>query len=728
MNWKQFFSGMALICGIVLSAAETKAPSYEEFTSRIRPDHPRLFLTPEELPAFGERIRQNPMFQGIKEYVATLPENPSLSLKEDVAKWDGDKIIFLKKINDQNAVCYAFPYTGGNEAMCCTLMYFATGEERYRQMALRFLKVNLDFCALAERSKILPEWYNTGRLCAILAWDWLYNTMTPEQRQELMEPLLKHIEFMRKPGFGRNGGWPDTGFYGENALLWYSGVAAYGEKFSADLIEKHLQDGYKRSCQMMEFRDKCSGGTGVLSSITTDYSMGFYPYASFHFLMTLQSAAGLDMTKSWIHMRDFHTFCNWMLIPDPTEKTFGFRSFGWGDAGHAHGNRQGASKLLYNHMAQQIHLYGDSVAARKIIAALPEHFRTFSQRDHYPFLPFVLTRVQAQSDLKLDGAAETRTAQHFPSYGLTVMRSGTDPDDTYASFKGGAKLLNHQHYDENTFIIYRKGFLALDTGDRGKAKHHLLYYPQTIAHNGMLIRGHQEPVAEYWYPSNAPKITETVYMDGGQNARTVAKALPFITSDRYTICGGDATACYAKEKCQEAIRQFVYILPDYFVIYDRVTSVKPDQDKVFLLHTIEKPALQDGVWRSVGGNGALCTRMLLPKNHRAEIVGGKDNEFVAGGVNYPLSFQDRFGCAGKYRLEFTAPTETQSRFLTLMQGADPDQKTMVPCTLTQDQEYDTVSFTTREGLDCSVSFRRSGEPGGILKISGKGISAEEKRF
>ncbi|MBO5762894.1 MAG: heparinase II/III family protein, partial [Lentisphaeria bacterium] len=549
MNGKTLFLSILCLMGICAFGA---APTVEELKTKIRPDHPRLFLTPEEMPTFGERIRKSPMFPEIRAYVATLPENPSLELKEDVAKWEGDKIVFLKKIGDQNAVTYAFRYTGGNEAVCCALMYFATGEERYREMAVKFLKVNVDFCAVTERSRILPEWYNTGRLCAIIAWDWLYNTMTPQQRQELMEPLLKHIEFMRNPGFPRNGSWAESGYYGENALLWHVAVAAYGEKYSEDLIKKHLKDGYQRFCQMMDFREKCSGGRGVLSSITTGYSMAYYPYASFHFLMTLQSACCLDLTGHWIHMRDFDVFASWMMIPDSIKKN-GFVDFGWGDASKEYGNGLWFSYMLYNHMAQQIHLYGESADARTLITMLPEKFRKFDHRNHYPFLAFVVPRFSPEPPAGNVPERSDSIAVQFPSYGLTVMRSGTTMEDTYASFKGGAWYDNHQHYDENTFIIYKKGFQAVDSGTRGNGSpHHLLYYPQTVAHNAILIRGFQEPVAKHWYPSNGPKLPENVWMDGGQNKRTVAKPLPFAATDSYTITGGDATACYAPEKCKEA--------------------------------------------------------------------------------------------------------------------------------------------------------------------------------
>lgn len=58
-------------------------------------------------------------------------------------------------------------------------------------------------------------------------------------------------------------------------------------------------------------------------------------------------------------------------------------------------------------------------------------------------------------------------AAYFPTFGLMIVRSGATENDTYASIKAGARHTQHQHYDENSFIIYRRGFQALDTGERG---------------------------------------------------------------------------------------------------------------------------------------------------------------------------------------------------------------------------------------------------------------------
>jgi hypothetical protein len=143
-----------------------------------------------------------------------------------------------------------------------------------------------------------------------------------------------------------------------------------------------------------------------------------------------------------------------------------------------------------------------------------------------------------------------------------------------------------------------------------------------------------EAMPNYWYPANAPHISEKLFNDGGQNRTCAAVNLGFDSSEYHVACGGDATAAYPGEKSREAVRQFVFIKPDYFVVYDRVTSVSVDQQKVFLLHTDGKPAaVAPGIWRSENQQGSLFTRTLLPVKLNSEIIGGPGNEFFTGGKN-----------------------------------------------------------------------------------------------
>ena len=120
--------------------------------------------------------------------------------------------------------------------------------------------------------------------------------------------------------------------------------------------------------------------------------------------------------------------------------------------------------------------------------------------------------------------------------------------------------------------------------------------------------------------------------------------------------------------------------------------------------------------------------MLLPKNHTPEVIGGPGKEYMTNGVNYPCPIPETPDSAcGKYRIEFKAPAHTTARFLTVLQASDQSVNEMVDCKLSQDNEFDTVTFTTREGLTCKVSFRRTGKVGGILEITG-GAEPVKKEF
>lgn len=723
-------------------ATETNVPSFDQIKAMIRPDHPRLFINKEILPRF-------------REYAQTVCKKRLKNLKSDISRY-GDKIeleyrtdnvdivegrmVFKRAINDQNAVLYGVKYAGGVRALECAIVWLATGEQIYHDKALKYLQVCVEFIELAKRSKILSEWYHNERLSALIAWDWLYDSMTDSQRRAFIVPMLEYIDFMQKPGYQRNGGDHTTGNYGEPGLLWYAGLTALGTGYADPLAEKLLEKGYKNQVDTMNYREQLAGGRGLLTSITSGYSFGAYPWASYNFLHTLSSAAGLDATKIWTQMRDYADYFFWMAIPN-SQAEEGFSDFGWGDTTHQTNAMN--IYLMYTHLAQALHFYGKAAPdqARRIGAVmnmLPEKFQSLQGTKFYPHIPFILFNFDPsiKSDMQPSDLQGTVLAQLFPSYGLMNVRSGTTQNDTYASFKAGAKHDGHQHYDENTFIIYKNGFQALDTGTRGQAPHHLLYYPQTVAHNGILIRARDEPLARHWYPANAPKIDVMPHADGGQNRRMACQPLGFVQNDWFVVSGGDATECYAKSKCSEAIRIFLFVKPDYFVVYDRVTSVEPDQQKVFLLHTQNKPEQTKNVWHASAGQGALFIRTMLPADSATESIGGPGHEFTAANVNYPMfeSAEKRLQNApnwyGRWRLEISPRTHSNKvRFLHLLQTATSDTAEMVRARTLVTPDRDGVEFIDRQNNRIAVWFNREGPPGGKIRVRDKqNVLIFEKEF
>lgn len=722
-------SVLAVGCCMLCSAAPA-VPTAAEMKNMIRKDHPRLFLNQETLPAMREYAKTTAKadLEKLLKQVDAYPMNPQIEYKNDVIEIKDGKLIFKKKLNDQDAGVYGVKTNGGVEALECALAWVLTGKEEYRKKAYNYMLMLRDFCAWSDQYKVLPDWYHYTRMCAFIAYDWLYNALTPAEREAFIVPMLKHVKHMQNPGYMRNGGGPASGNYGEPGLQWYAGVVAVHDTFEPGLADELFKGGYDLNVAMMNLREQISEGSGVLTSICSGYSFGAYPWSSYNFLHTLRSAANFDGVKIWPQMRDYANWFSWAIIPQADGDLC---DYGWGDAFHQ--SNQMNAWQMYTHLAQAIHFFGDSdpiraKQARAIQQILPERDRGLRGLRNFPALPFVLTGFDPKAKNAESPAQvlDTARAAHFPSYGLTVMRSGFTPESTFASFRGGAKFDQHQHYDENSFIIFKKGFQALDTGSRGWREHHLVYYPQTVAHNAILIRMDDEPLANYWYPANGPKVDRSkVKSDGGQFRTRAARSLGFVTDPLYAACGADATRSYSPEKCREAVRQFVYLAPDVFVVYDRVTSVKPDQEKVFLLHTQNEPApLKDGVIRSNAGEGSLFIKPLLPQQTKIEVVGGPGKEFWTNGQNWPFHGYEKLmakpNWQGRYRLEIKpAAAAEKARFLTVLQAADGKVPQMLPAKLitTPAQDGAEIEFG---GKTYKVMFNRDGMIGAHLTVTEKG--------
>lgn len=732
--WKVLIVGLFFACCCSLPAAE-RPPSASELPQLVRKEHPRLFLTPERLLAFRERARTvlKAEFDKLVAEVEALPADPKLEFIDDYCTVEGRKITFKRLLNDQNACSYAVKTTGGDEALRCALVWLVTGQEAYRIKALKYLKMNVDFTEYCKESRILYEWFHFTRLNAIVAYDWLASTLSPAERKALMKPMLDHVSFMRNPGFLYNNGGVADGNYGDPALMWYAGLATFGDGVDDPQAAKLLRDGYRLFVGMMDHRDHISGGSGVLTSICSGYSFGMYPLGSFNFLHTLDSGAGIDGTKYWTQVRDYPNWFVWAVIRGRD----GLFEYGFGDAFHR-SNRMGTYNM-YTHLAQVIHFYGkrspfSAELARAAMAILPkENCRIVDNR--LPYLPYILTGFdpERKSEKSVDELLENRSGEFFRNAGLAVMRSGFGEDDTYAAFKAGAKFNAHQHYDENTFVIYRSGFQALDTGGRGSAPHHRVYYPQTIAHNAMLIRMKDEPLARYWYPANAPEIGDEVHNDGGQDTQKAGRNLGFESNQLYAATGGDATKCYSDRKCREAVRIFVFVKPDYFIIYDRVEAVEPDQEKAFVLHFAGEPQeIAPGLFRSGDGDGVMFTRTLLPRRAVTEKIGGEGRDFWTNGKNWLPDGYARFmkekNYLGRWRLE-VKPGEAalRNRFLHLLQTGKASNIDVVEPVLIDEPGIDGRRFRSGDGVDTEIRFRREGIPGGTIRMvrNGETVLAQE---
>ncbi len=693
MNTCMIYGAIWMLMIVVAVWAAQPAYSQEDANTpdwlpKIREDHPRLFFNAETWPAVKERAlnQERDWYDRLKSRVDRYPEEP------EVKDW-------------------------GSEAAATAFVFRMTGEARYLELVKKQLHRSIEHYHARNAEGWAAHWYSTSRVNAWSAYDWVYNDLSDAERREIAIPFVKHVDIEQlrpgQPRFERhNGGGATTGFYGPKNLQWFVGLALYNDGINDDLALEYLKTGYGLNMDLLEHRKKCAGDGGGAASASLNYAMGAYPWAEFNFFHTMESALGEDISHQWPHAASFPEYVIWNWLP-------GEREFGTGDSYHT------TNKLslgqMYTHMAQIRHFYGRTHQKRVALArwmqeAIPDGRYTST----WPCHPFLLTRSDDAPPPR--GPSELLgTAHHFENMAQIFMRSGSGPDDTYALFTVNGILRQHKHFDNNNFTIFKKGFLALDTGTRPEPGQHLSqYYSRTVAHNCILIHKPDEELPRYW-GSRAPGEEDTgIVNDGGQISVLGSELVAFETSPHFTYIAGDATKCYSDEKSSLVLRQFVFVPPDYFVIFDRVTSTDPGYKKTWLLHTAREPEVEDMTFRAEQEEGRIMCRTMLPENAVLTKIGGPGKQFWADGRNWPLPegyrTSDTTELLGQWRME-VSPGEASEKdmFLHFIQVGDLSLSEMTPAELVREDGLVGVSIGSG-GNKTTVTFATEGTAAGHIRI------------
>ena len=721
-----------IVCcaAVALLGVAAETPNWE---GRIRRDHPRMFFNAETWPAVKARA-EGPARAARDALIKRCDRYPA-----DPVCSGFDPVVFreVKTASGTHKTTAATPIPSvkewGPQAAECALAWRFTGERKYLDKARKMLVSSVAAYHAAYRNGRAVNWYSTTRIHALSAYDWIWEALTPEERKAIIVPLVQHVEDVQ-PGKGktfiirRNVGNIQSGFYSVRSLLWYSGLAAYGDGFCDDLARDQLRRGHDLCLEMVKFRNDGAGDDGALSSAVPGYCMGAYPWAHFNFFHTWLSATGENLAASYPGLALFPNWIYWTWIPNEAHPNMPLYC-GFGDDQHT----QNALSVgrLYEHMSQYIHFFRDAnPAAARLAASLRDRAPNQSFASDWPLYPFLFG--DGNDGVKPYSAEELENqplhARHFENLGQIIMRSGWKPDSTYCTFTAGAKLTMHKHHDENNFTIYKHDFLALDSGTRAVETDWNLkyYYAQTIAHNCVLIRRPNEPLPRYWgpvYPGPEGKTNDGGMYDGS------AKVLAFETNGDFTYIASDATALYGK-KCTEAVRQFVHLLPDVFVVYDRVGAATPSDAKAWLLHMKDEPSVNGKLTVVESGKGRLFCETVLPADARLEKIGGPGKEFWTNGKNWEPDAAFLASAArgakrtgrgpyfGAWRLEVApgAP-RANDRFLHVLTATDTSAARPQVQSLVTDA-CDGVTLTLPDGRRVELQFNRTGAVGGTIAVNG----------
>lgn len=299
-------------------------------------------------------------------------------------------------------------------------------------------------------------------------------------------------------------------------------------------------------------------------------------------------------------------------------------------------------------------------------------------------------------------------ARLFRGKGLVIARSGWDWDGpqsrsptTWLSFHCGDYFGDHAHYHANTFELYHRGELAIDSGRYDSdwdfyndpatfpKSQFFNYYQRTIAHNTMLVydpeerlemgvandggqlqllfqAGHRnapEDYAQGVFPSDSGRGTRDWTTNPGR--WETGDIVAYESNNRFTYVRGDATRAYSAHKLQSFVRSLLFLQPDMVVVFDRVLSTRPNYQKTWLLHTVEQPSLSSSGALVAYGEGKMQLHALLPRDPSVRLVGGPGREFVVGDREYRCCLDSPINPAplhygeipGGWRIEISPQTE-----------------------------------------------------------------------
>jgi Heparinase II/III-like protein len=254
----------------------------------------------------------------------------------------------------------------------------------------------------------------------------------------------------------------------------------------------------------------------------------------------------------------------------------------------------------------------------------------------------------------------------FRGIGHLILRDGWGADSTWVELACGPYFAKHDHLDAAHFVVYRKGYLAIDSGadyTDTESPHYLNHYRRTVAHNTVLV---YQPGETFFWGENR----WTAANDGGQrmdssrfwnSVRSLedwrrtrdlwdrCRMAPVAAEPEYRYARADATRAYQPSKLEFFTRELVHLrTANLLVVFDRVRATDPSYRKAWLLHGVSEPRVEAGsAGARIGqggtsfrdaslvtfedGSGRLVVHPLLPREREVIVRGGPGFEFWTPG-------------------------------------------------------------------------------------------------
>jgi len=428
-----------------------------------------------------------------------------------------------------------------------SLMWHATGDRRYADGAVRYLRALLDDRLVVGDKKGGKDvvthdsgyGIRTFGAYAALGYDWLRGApgMDAALRAETLERLNQWLTWYASDGYLRD--HPTSNYYwGYLTTLAFAGLAASGESRLAD-------------DWLTKARDELS--TRVLPTLKEDLRGGGWPegfqygeYTAVEMALVaraFRTGANIDVAGKMPWLGETVTYHTHALLPDERSVYDGGT---WGE----HPAKPSAAGLSAVSVALEGVDEQKLEEARWLIhRALPPLVR------EQCWVALLADRPGARERSPRDGAP---TSLSLAGQGLSFFRSDWSATAVWASFQAGPRLAeDHQDADQGHFELWRgSDGLLVDGGDaEGSA---------TINHNTLLV---DDEGRHLKYPPNQGVWGTNVHTTHFGDDGAVAVAVCDIGEAYAPSCAEDGCT---KRSVESLVRSLVYVRPSLLVVSDRI--------------------------------------------------------------------------------------------------------------------------------------------------------------
>jgi hypothetical protein len=582
----------ALLAALGPGAAAAPGNPVSPSASAVRP-HPRLFLSPEILRRVKAKAAAgDPEWDAVQQHADRLAGQPVMP--------------YSRRENPSDTIYYDYQGMGWLEAITdLGLAYNVTGDEKYARKVIEVLRAANATAAAGNLEPIQTDSGYPTRAAALgvaLGFDWVYGRLSPADRAATVSTLNKWFDATRTTAYEREG--PATSnYYGGHLLgLGAAGYATLGDNPRAPEIVEYTRRSFDTIVRP-------AFATGVLAG---GYPLEGYVYGANHNIRLIEYLV--------------------MVGTATGTKPAGLQEY--------------AAKL----------------GANLLHALKPNRWQVPDEAD-YPGdntglltvdLPVLLADVLAGTPL---GAHLHYLAANVgaPPGELSLPRSGAhvvlydDPKQPRTDYRGTEPLTYHSAGDEHLFMrsswaddaVWASicGGLTQQSGHQARVAGHLavqrgndyllVYAGQLKGKTGLTGRPEQFQTTSAF--ANTLFINDGgdyLYADeryaGGQGLFAETKPFPFAQRPDYTWAKLDLAAIYdrkvdeqepAQRSVRTFVRNFVYLAPGTFVVFDRVRLKKPTYttELRFQLSPQGVPKLTGNLASSEVGASALHVRSLLPQ-------------------------------------------------------------------------------------------------------------------